>query len=111
MPTSNVPEISVHELKERLESDDDLLLLDVRQPDEYEIANLDGELIPLGELPERLNELDDYRDKSVVVYCRSGRRSAKAVAYMRGQGFDRAVNLRGGINAWSEEIDPSMPTY
>lgn len=111
MPASNVPEISVHDLKERLEDDDELLLLDVRQPDEYEIANLDGELIPLNELPDRLDELAAYRDKPVVVYCRSGRRSAKAVAYMRGKGFDQAVNLRGGINAWSEEIDPSMPTY
>lgn len=111
MPASSVPEITVQELRERMDQRENFLLLDVRQPDEYDFANLDGKLIPLTELPERLEEIDDFQHKPVVVHCRSGSRSAKAVQFLRQQGFGQAVNLKGGINAWSEQIDSSVPTY
>lgn len=106
-----VPEITVHELKARLDGGDRPFILDVREPREYDIANLEGTLIPLGELPERLGELDAYKDQPIVVHCRSGARSANAVSFMKAQGFSGAVNLKGGTLAWSKEIDPSMPTY
>ena len=84
-------------------------MLDVRQPHEYEICNLQGQLIPLGELADRLNELD--RDSEIIVHCKLGGRSAKAVQLLRDNGFDKVFNLRGGITAWSEQIDPSVPKY
>ncbi len=105
-----VPEISVIELKERLENEKPLTLLDVREPHEYEIARIDGaHLIPLGELPTRLEELD--RDQQIVVHCHSGVRSAYAVQLLQSAGFANALNLTGGIDAWSVEIDPSVPRY
>lgn len=107
----HTPEMTVQELQELLDdAREQPFLLDVRQPREYDIANLGGDLIPLDELPQRVGELDGHRDDRIVVYCRSGSRSARAVQYLRAQGFD-AVNLRGGILAWSRDIDPSMPTY
>jgi adenylyltransferase/sulfurtransferase len=104
-----VPEITVRDYKERLDADDAPFLLDVREPKEYEGANLGGALIPLGELPDRLDEIADHRDDEVVVHCRSGARSAKAVELLRAEGFSDAKNLKGGIHAWSDEIDPSLP--
>ena len=111
MPAPNVPEVTVHDLKKRIDDESSFLLLDVRQPEEYEVANLNGKLIPLAELPDRLEEIDSYRNQPVVVHCRSGKRSAKAVSFLHNQGFEQAVNLKGGILAWSEEIDSSVPTY
>ena len=111
MPDPGVPEITVHDLKKRMHDESSFLLLDVRQPDEYETANLNGKLIPLAELPNRLEEIDSYQDQPVVVHCRSGKRSAKAVSFLRKQGFEQVVNLKGGILAWSEEIDSSVPMY
>lgn len=107
----NVPEITVQELKSRLDKGERPFILDVRRPEEYEIANLSGKLIPLQELPERLDEVEPYKDQEIVVHCRSGARSAQAVEYLRSQGFKKARNLKGGVLAWSKEIDPSMPTY
>jgi adenylyltransferase/sulfurtransferase len=104
-----VPEMEVEELRRRREAGQDLLLLDVREPHEYQICNLGGRLIPLSELPRRLGELDPGRE--VVVHCRSGVRGAKAVAMLRQAGFRRATNLAGGIRAWAERIDPHMPRY
>lgn len=87
-------------------------ILDVRRQNEFDIANLDGHLIPLQELPHRLDEIADHKDDDVVVvHCRSGARSAQAVAFMQQHGFANAKNLKGGVLAWSREIDPSMPTY
>ncbi len=108
-PMASVPEITVQDLKSRVDSGDRPFVLDVREPDEYEGANIDGALIPLGQLPERLHEIQDHKDEEVVVHCRSGARSAKAVEYLRENGFTNAVNLKGGIHAWSDEIDPSLP--
>ncbi|HLY97955.1 MAG TPA: molybdopterin-synthase adenylyltransferase MoeB [Candidatus Angelobacter sp.] len=107
--SSGVPEISVEELKQRLDAKDDLFILDVREPHEYKICNLNGHLIPLNDLPKRMSELDS--SKEIVVHCRSGARSAKAVAFLEQAGFTKVKNLAGGVLAWSERIDPKMPRY
>ncbi len=105
-----VPEVSVQDLHQMKQNNDDFLLLDVRRTDEHEYANIEGTLIPLDELPHRIDELDEHKDRKLVVYCRSGGRSAQAVRFLRSMGFD-ALNLRGGIAAWSREIDPDVPMY
>jgi molybdopterin/thiamine biosynthesis adenylyltransferase/rhodanese-related sulfurtransferase len=107
--SSDVPEISAEELKAKLDAGDDVFMLDVREPHEYQICNLGGHVIPLGELPARMNELDPSRE--IVAYCRSGARSAKAVALLRQAGFTKVKNLAGGILAWSDKVDPSVPKY
>src|ERR1700749_4648491 len=109
-PVSNgVPEIQVEELKRRLDAKEDLFVLDVREPHEYQICNLGGYLIPLNDLPNRVNELDSSRD--IVVHCKMGERSAKAVAFLQQAGFKKVNNLAGGITAWSDRVDPKVPKY
>src|ERR1700736_1398904 len=108
-PDLHVPEITPHELKSRLDRGADWLLLDVSEPHEYQICNLKGQLIPLGELPRRVHELDSSRE--IVAHCRSGKRSAEAVDFLRKAGFRKIHNLKGGILAWSDEVDPSVPKY
>jgi adenylyltransferase/sulfurtransferase len=107
--TINVPEITPRELKQRLDHGDDLFVLDVREPHEFQICNLNGYLIPLGDLPRRVHELDSSRE--IVAHCRSGKRSADAVEFLRKAGFRKIWNLKGGILAWSDEVDPSVPKY
>jgi adenylyltransferase/sulfurtransferase len=102
-------ELQVEELKQRLDRGDDLFILDVREPHEYQICNIGGHLIPLGDLPRRVNELDT--SKEIVAHCRSGVRSAKAVNFLRQSGFKKVHNLAGGILAWADRVDPSMPKY
>jgi adenylyltransferase/sulfurtransferase len=104
-----IPEISVEELKQRLDAKADLFILDVREPHEYQICNLSGHLIPLNDLPKRVSELDPSKD--MVVHCRSGGRSARAVEFLQQAGFTKAKNLAGGILAWADRIDPKMPKY
>ena len=106
---TGVSEIQVEELKRRLDAGDDLFVLDVREPHEYQICNLGGHLIPLGDLPRRVNELDSSRE--IVAHCRSGVRSAKAVAFLQQAGFRKVHNLAGGILAWADRVDPKMPKY
>jgi len=106
---SGVPEIQVEELKRRLDAKDDLFVLDVREPHEYQICNIGGYLIPLNDLPKRVNELDSSRE--IVVHCKMGGRSAKAVAFLQQSGFTKVHNLAGGITAWSERVDPKVPKY
>jgi adenylyltransferase/sulfurtransferase len=106
----SIKETSVEGLKRRLDAGDDLLLLDVREPQEHQICAIPGStLIPLGDLPSRLAELEGRQD--IVVHCKSGVRSAKAVKLLREAGFDDAANLKGGILAWIEHVDPSLPKY
>jgi sulfur-carrier protein adenylyltransferase/sulfurtransferase len=105
----HVPEITPTELKQRLDRGDDLFILDVREPHEYQICNLKGHLIPLGELPRRVHELDSSNE--IVAHCRSGKRSAEAVDFLRKAGFRKVLNLRGGILSWSTEVDPTVPRY
>jgi adenylyltransferase/sulfurtransferase len=104
-----IPEITPGELKNRLENGDDVFLLDVREPFEFDICNLGGHLIPLAEIAARMGELDSSND--TVVYCRSGIRSAMVVGVLRRMGFERVWNLRGGILAWADDIDPSLTKY
>ena len=108
-PDLNVPEITARELKARLDRGDDLYVLDVREPHEYQICNIKGHLLPLGELPRRVHELDSSRE--IVAHCRSGKRSAEAVDFLRKAGFRKIHNLKGGILAWSDEVDPSVAKY
>src|SRR5947208_6778685 len=106
---TGISEIQVEELKRRLDAGDDLFVLDVREPHEYQICNIGGHLIPLGDLPKRVNELDSSRE--IVAHCRSGVRSAKAVDFLRQAGFKKVTNLAGGILAWADRVDPKMPKY
>jgi adenylyltransferase/sulfurtransferase len=103
-------EMSVEELKARLDKKDGLVLVDVREQDEAALCSIPGaKLIPLGELGNRFGELDPKAE--IAVHCRSGGRSARAVAFLKSKGYSKAVNVAGGILAWAEKIDPSMPTY
>jgi adenylyltransferase/sulfurtransferase len=103
-------ETTVEELKKRLDQREAVFILDVRNPEEYQICRIPGStLIPLPELPNRVGELDPNRE--LVVHCKSGMRSAKAVALLKENGFRRLKNLKGGILAWAEKIDPLMPKY
>src|SRR5512140_676538 len=102
-------EITVEQLKERLDRGEDIHLVDVREPHEYEIVNLGAKLIPLRKLPERVQELDPSRE--IVVHCKVGERSERAAEFLRSVGFTNVRNLVGGIRAWAEKIDPGMPRY
>ncbi len=110
--TVTIPEMTVHELKAKLDQKDHFILLDVREPFEYQIAKIPGsKLIPLGELPNRLAELDPNKAKEIVVHCKSGGRSSKAVELLLKSGYKNVFNVVGGINEWSTKIDPSVPKY
>jgi adenylyltransferase/sulfurtransferase len=104
------PELTVEELKQRLDLKEELFILDVRNPEEIQICRLPGStVIPLPALPQRFGELD--RNRELIVHCKSGMRSQKAIQFLRQQGFTKLKNLKGGILAWAERIDPSMPRY
>ena len=101
---------TVEELKAMMDSGVDFQLIDVREPHEFEIANLKGELIPQGTIPNNVDKIS--RDKPVVVHCRSGVRSSNTITYLeQNHGFTNLYNLKGGILAWADEIDPEMPKY
>jgi len=108
--SSEALDTTVKDLKTRIDGKDKVLVLDVREPQEFQICRIPGStLIPLNDLPQRLAELEGYKD--MVVHCKSGVRSAKAVKLLHEAGFSDAKNLRGGILAWIDEIDPSLPKY
>lgn len=103
-------EISPEQLQHQFEQGEDPLILDVRNPEEYQISRIEGsKLIPLDQLPERVAELNTADE--IVVHCRTGVRSAKAVEFLRQSGFEKVKNLVGGINAWAEEVEQDLPTY
>jgi len=105
-----VPTITATELKTKIDRKDKFVLVDVREPFEYDISRIPGsKLIPLGELPARLSELDSADD--IVLHCKVGGRSAKALRILQEAGFRKLNNLQGGITAWSDEVDPSIPKY
>jgi adenylyltransferase/sulfurtransferase len=105
-----IPTMSGHELKRKMDAREPFELIDVREAFEYEIARIDGaKLIPLGEIAERADELP--RERPIVVHCHSGQRSAQAVRLLQQRGFDKVYNLEGGIDAWSDQIDSSVPKY
>ncbi|MGB9205318.1 MAG: molybdopterin-synthase adenylyltransferase MoeB [Terriglobales bacterium] len=106
---NDIPTMSVEDLKKKLDAKADVFILDVREPHEYQICNLRGYLIPVGDIPKRASELDSSRE--IVAHCKLGGRSAKAVNFLRRAGFTKVYNLTGGINAWADRIDPKMPKY
>src|SRR3954464_7761836 len=106
---NGIPQITVTELKRRIDAGEDVQLIDVREPYEYQIAQIGGKLIPQNEVPQRLAEID--RDREVVVQCRSGARSQRIAEFLNQNGYPRVANLAGGILAWSDEIDPRVQKY
>ncbi len=103
-------EIDPRGLKARLDRDERVFILDVREPHEYQICSIpDSVLIPLGDLPKRVGELNSADD--IVIHCKSGMRSAKAVNFLKTVGFTKLKNLKGGILAWSDDVDPTVPKY
>ncbi|MFZ0959622.1 MAG: molybdopterin-synthase adenylyltransferase MoeB [Terriglobia bacterium] len=105
-----IPEITPAEVKKKMDAHEPFLLIDVREPHEYQICRIPGsKLIPLGEVPKRMNELNSADE--IVVHCKSGMRSAKAVDLLIKSGFRKIHNLKGGILAWSDQVDPSVPKY
>ncbi|HEY1648990.1 MAG TPA: molybdopterin-synthase adenylyltransferase MoeB [Terracidiphilus sp.] len=106
---NGIPQISVKELKQRLDAGDDLLVLDVREPFEYQIANIGGKLIPQNDVPKRLAEID--RGREIVVQCKSGGRSQRIAEFLAQSGYPKVSNLAGGILAWADQIDPKVPKY
>ena len=97
-------------MKERIDRGEEIEILDVREPHEYEICRIEGShLIPLGQIPHRVSELDTA--DTIVAHCHRGIRSAEAVKILRGLGFQKVKSLQGGIDAWSEKVDPSVPRY
>ena len=106
-----IPQITVETLKKKLDAKENIFVLDVREPHEYPIANLGAPLIPVGTIESRLNEIADRKNDEIIVHCRSGARSQKAALALKAAGFTNVSNLTGGILAWAEKIDPSMPKY
>lgn len=105
-------EIEVSHLRDRLAGDDDLLLIDCRESDEWAIGRLGSAThIPMSEIPSRYDEIATGGERDIVVYCHHGGRSLRVVRWLRGQGLSRTSSLAGGIDAWSEQIDPAIPRY
>lgn len=102
-------EITAKELKALMDSGDDFQLVDVREQKEFDFSNIGGELIPLNTVPDNLDKIS--KDKKVVVHCRSGARSANAIQYLEQHGFTDLYNLKGGILAWSDDVDPNIKKY
>jgi molybdopterin/thiamine biosynthesis adenylyltransferase/rhodanese-related sulfurtransferase len=106
---NGIPQMSVKELKQKLDAGEDFQLIDVREPYEVKIAAIGGKLIPQNDVPQRLAEID--RDREVVVHCRSGARSQRIAEFLKQNGYTQVSNLAGGILAWSDEIDPKLQKY
>ncbi len=106
--------ITVHKFKEMLDNGEEVFLLDVREPFEKFQSKIDYEhsaLIPVDQLPDRVNEIENHKDDEIVCMCRSGGRSAKACEILEEKGFKNVRNLEGGINRWAKEVDNSLPVY
>jgi adenylyltransferase/sulfurtransferase len=107
---NNATEITAVELKKRLDRGERLKIVDVREPNEYQINRIEGSiLMPLGDVPKRYNELDP--DEELIMQCKSGQRSGRAADFLRSVGFKRVLNLKGGILDWIDKVDPSQPKY
>ncbi len=106
---NGIPQITVKELKARIDAGEDVQLIDVREPWEAQVAQIGGKLIPQNDVPNRLAEID--RNREVVIHCKSGGRSQRIAEFLQQQGYPRVANVAGGILAWSDEIDPSVPKY
>lgn len=106
-----VEEITVRELKKMQDARENFLLLDVREQHEKDFVDIGGELIPLGQLMDRLSEIESEKNNPVIIYCRSGARSAEACRMLHSEGFSNVKNLKGGILKWADDIDPDLPKY
>ena len=105
-------EIDVQAVKQLLDSQSDALLIDCREENEHEYCKIDGSiLIPMNETPNRIGELEPHKNSRIVVHCHHGGRSLQVVQWLRSQGFSKAQNMTGGIEVWSQLIDPSVPRY
>ena len=105
-----VPELTAKQLAEKLKSDNPPLLIDVREPREWAVARIPGAVLkPMGQTPEWMTELDPQAE--IVLQCHTGVRSLQVALYLKANGFTNVFNLRGGIEAWSREVDPSVPRY
>jgi rhodanese-related sulfurtransferase len=112
MPDPLPLEIDVAAVKQMLDSGEDFLLLDVREPDEHALVHIQqARLIPMSQLRERLAELEPYRDQRIVVHCHHGGRSQQVMLWLRRQQFPQVQNMSGGIDAWSQQVDPALPRY
>lgn len=111
---SMIDEITVQSLKEKIDHQNNFLLLDVREPFEQYQSKIDIDnsvLIPVGELAERVDELEEHKENEIICLCRSGARSAQACKLLQDKGFEEVKNLKGGINKWARDIDESLPVY
>jgi len=106
---NGIPQLSPKDLKQRMDSGENLFIVDVREPYEYQIANIGARLIPQNEVPNRLAEIP--RDREIIVHCRSGVRSQRIAEFLSQSGYPRVSNLAGGILAWADEVDPKMQKY
>jgi molybdopterin/thiamine biosynthesis adenylyltransferase/rhodanese-related sulfurtransferase len=106
-----IPQITVEQLKQKLDAKENIFVLDVREPHEYQIVNLGAPLIPVGDIERRASELAEHKNDEIVIHCKSGGRSQKAALALKAAGFTNVSNLTGGITAWAEKIDPTMPKY
>ena len=105
-------ELDCNAVKARLDAGDAFLFLDCREQSEYDTARISGTtLIPMSQLPQRIAELEPYRDSTIIVHCHHGGRSMRVTNWLRQQGYSKATNLAGGIDEWSQKIDSSIPRY
>jgi rhodanese-related sulfurtransferase len=105
-------EIGVRDVHQMLAGQADILLLDCRNPDEFELVHIEGAcFIPMGEIPRRIAEIEGCQDRRVVVYCHLGARSFQVASWLRAQGFAQAQSMAGGIDAWAEQVDANLPRY
>lgn len=105
-------ETDVRSVKQRLDAGEDFLLLDCREPQEYQLVHIEGAThIPMGQLPDRVGELESWRDKPIVVHCHHGGRSLRVTHWLRNQGYAQVQNMAGGIDAWALDIEPGMTRY
>jgi rhodanese-related sulfurtransferase len=112
MPESVPLEVNCPQVKAKLDAGMPFLFLDVREPDEYATAKIAGTtLLPMSQLADRIAELEPHRNDEIVVHCHHGGRSLRVTMWLRGQGFPKVSNLTGGIDAWSQQIDPGVPRY
>ena len=106
------PDIDVLSVKKMREAGEKFVLLDVREPEEFAAATIPGSLqIPMRTVPSRLRDLEEHRDERIVVHCHHGGRSARVAQWLRDQGFEKVQNMAGGIDAWSQQVDPAVPRY
>lgn len=102
-------EVTVQELKQKKDNGEEFVLIDVREGFEHEVSNLGGVHIPMGQIPTKIKELEDSKDKEIIVLCRSGARSANVTQFLTASGFSNVSNLKGGITAWARDIEPGLP--